>query len=179
MKKPLNAKRELYCREYLKDLNQTKAAERAGYAPKQAVSQASRLMRDPKIQARIAELMSARAKRVEIDADQVLEELSRIGFSDVRALFDDRGAIKDTKDWPRSLARAIASIEVNELFDYDGGQRKLIGQVKKIRFWPKVQALELMGRHVGMFAQKHVLEAGGSLEALVAASRKKKDVGVS
>lgn len=165
----LNARREMFCREYVVDFDGKAAAMRSGFAAKNAAAQASRLLKFPAVQERIRSLMAERAKRVEINADQVLRELARIGFSDIRALFKDDGAMKDPKDWPKSLARAIASIEVDEILV----EGRLVGYTKKVKFWPKVQALELIGRHISLFPNKHVLEAGKSLEALVAESRKK------
>lgn len=167
----LTDKQERFCREYLKDLNATAAAIRAGFKAKNADNVISRLMRLPHVSAYIEKLKAERAKRVDIKADEVLLELSRIAFSDLRKLFDENGAVTDPKKWPKSLARAVASIEVDELYDYEDGRRINIGQKKKVKFWPKVPALELLGKHLGMF--KNEVDLGKeTLEALVAASRK-------
>lgn len=171
--KPLTPQQERFCEEYLVDLCGRKAAIRASYAEKAAEAQASRMLKDPRIQRRIKELMAKRSKRVELDQDQVLKELARIGFSDVRRLFDEKGNIKDPSKWPKSLARAIASIEVDELYDYVDGRRVHIGQTKKVKFWPKVSALELLGKHLGMFSKTTVDFGTETLEALVAGSRRK------
>ena len=49
--KKLNARERAFVKEYLIDLNGTKAAIRAHYAEKNAASQASRLLKKPEIQA--------------------------------------------------------------------------------------------------------------------------------
>ncbi len=72
----LTPKRERFCREYIVDLSQTKAAKRAGY--KQSHVQGSQLYAKPEVQAYIAELQAAVAKRHGITIDSVIEELAGI-----------------------------------------------------------------------------------------------------
>ena len=54
----LTPRQERFCREFLVDLNGTKASVRAGYSEKTAYSQASRLLKNAKVAARIAELQA-------------------------------------------------------------------------------------------------------------------------
>lgn len=76
-KKPgLTPKRELFCREYLVDLNQTKAAARAGF--KQSHVQGAQLMAISEVQAYIAELQTTVAERNDITIDGVCKELAGI-----------------------------------------------------------------------------------------------------
>lgn len=82
----LSAKREQYCQEYIKDLNQTQAALRAGYAKRSAEQQASRLMLNDEVKARIQVLMDERAKRDIIDQDAVLKRWSELAFADPNEL---------------------------------------------------------------------------------------------
>ena len=62
----LTPRQERFCREYLVDLNGSKASIRAGYAARSAHVTASRLLRNPKVAARIAELQAETAKRLEV-----------------------------------------------------------------------------------------------------------------
>ncbi|HAL7886072.1 TPA: terminase small subunit, partial [Escherichia coli] len=73
--KQLTPKQELFCREYLKDLNGTQAAIRAGYSEKTANEQASRLLANVNVQKFVAELKSARVEQTGIDAAYVLRRL--------------------------------------------------------------------------------------------------------
>jgi hypothetical protein len=68
----LTPRRELFAQEYLKDLNATQAARRAGYA---RVDEGARLLADGAVQARIAQLQGERTQRLRIEADEVLNEL--------------------------------------------------------------------------------------------------------
>lgn len=69
----MDKRREAFCREYLVDLNGTQAVIRAGYSHRGASVQATRLLANASVQARIAELVQERAERVELTADWVLK----------------------------------------------------------------------------------------------------------
>lgn len=74
----LTDKQEMFCREYLKDLNATQAAIRAGYSAKTANAAAGRLLSNVSIQARISELKQERIEEVKIDANWVLLNAKRV-----------------------------------------------------------------------------------------------------
>jgi len=74
----LTDKQEMFCREYLIDLNATQAAIRAGYSEKTANRTGSENLSKPDVAQRIINLKSARNERVEIKADYVLHRLVEI-----------------------------------------------------------------------------------------------------
>lgn len=76
----------LFCADYLLDLNGTQAAIRAGYSPRTADQQASRLLRDPRVQLRISELKQTRVERLEMRVDAVVHRLAQIAFADATKL---------------------------------------------------------------------------------------------
>ena len=69
---PLNPKQARFISEYPKDCNGTQAAIRAGYSPKTAQEQSSRLLSNVKVREAIDKALRERAERVEIDADWVV-----------------------------------------------------------------------------------------------------------
>lgn len=71
----LSAKQEQFCREYLVDLNATQAAIRAGYSPKTAQEQASRLLSNVMVASRVAELKAQRADKLARTAQDVLNDI--------------------------------------------------------------------------------------------------------
>lgn len=71
----LSAKQEQFCREYLVDLNATQAAIRAGYSPKTAQEQASRLLSNVIVVERVAELKRERAEKTSRTAQDALNDL--------------------------------------------------------------------------------------------------------
>lgn len=68
----------MFCREYLVDLNATKAAIRAGYSEKTARQMGSENLSKPDVQEFISELMASRSERLQIDADWVLEQAVKV-----------------------------------------------------------------------------------------------------
>lgn len=145
--KPLTPKQQRFVREYLIDLNATGAYRRAGYTSGNPDVCGPRLLGKVGIQAALRGAMSERSKRTEITADRVLEELARIGFADTtEAIYIENGTVKvrNTSDLAPALRCAIA--EIRETTTKDGGT---IG----IKFHDKKGALELLGKHLGVFDQ--------------------------
>jgi len=71
----------LFISEYLKDLNGTAAAIRAGYSEKTAYSIASELLTKPEIREEIERLMQERQKRLGIEADEIIQHIAQIAFA--------------------------------------------------------------------------------------------------
>lgn len=172
----LTPKEERFCVEYLIDLNGTQAAKRAGYKGSVKVLgvTATRLLAKASAKARIDELKMQRNKRVLVNADEILRELARIGYSDPRQVFGEDGKIKDPKDWPEDLARAIASIEVDEIFEFVDGKKIWTGYTKKVKFWNKVQSLELLGKHRRLFTDRIEIENSSLAERIIKARTRRR-----
>jgi phage terminase small subunit len=167
MMTPLQA---AFCEEYLVDLNGTQAAIRAGYSPRGARIRAGELLRKPKVKAVIDAAMAARSARTGITAERVLEEIAKTAFTDIRALFDGHGRLKRPEDLEDDIASSIASIEVVTKpggMDEDGN--KTVEHIHKIKQWDKIKALELLGKHLGMFVDRHRLEGanGGAVKFVI------------
>ena len=93
----LTAKQKRFCDEYLIDLNATQAAIRAGYSPKTACEQASRLLANVKVQDEIAIEMAERSKRTGINQDRVLMEIAKMAFVNIDDVIDlDTAKVKRT-----------------------------------------------------------------------------------
>ncbi len=71
----LNPRQQRFCECFVACGNATQAAKEAGYSDRTAYAQASRLLRNVKVDTRIRELQAAAAKRSEITADRVLQML--------------------------------------------------------------------------------------------------------
>lgn len=142
----LNDKQEMFCREYLVDLNATQAAIRAGYSDKTARSQANRMLTNVDIEKRIQELKSERGERLAIDADYVLQRLVEIDQMDVADILLSNGEIKPIKDWPKVWRITLSGIDVTEMAG------DAAGLLKKIKWPDKVKNLELLGKHISVQA---------------------------
>ncbi|MEX0285098.1 MAG: terminase small subunit [Paracoccaceae bacterium] len=149
-------KQQRFVEEYLIDLNGTQAAIRAGYSEKTAPEQASRLLRNVKVASAIKEAKTARSERTQVAQDNVVCELARIAFSDLRKMMTSGGALLDPQDWDDDTAAAIASVEVVTTYtgETDENGNKVPEYTKKIKTWDKNSALEKLCKHLGMFTEK-------------------------
>lgn len=142
----LTDKQEMFCREYLVDLNATQAAIRAGYSDKTANRIAAQLLSKLDIGKRIQELKSERGERLEVDADYVLKRLVEIDQMDVADILLSNGEIKPIKDWPKVWRITLSGIDVTEIAG------DAAGLLKKIKWPDKVKNLELLGKHISVQA---------------------------
>lgn len=101
----MRAKRKLFCKEYIIDMNGTQAAIRAGYAECSAAVTACRLLAMEEIQEYIAELKEQQSKRIEITADAVLEQYRRLAFADVNDYYHDIYEIRYSSSSDRRYER--------------------------------------------------------------------------
>ncbi len=153
----LTDKQELFAREYLKDLNATQAAIRAGYSEKSAAAQGCENLIKPNIAARIIELKGARNEEVGIDAAYVLKRLVEIDQMDVLDILLANGELKPLPQWPKVWRTSLSGIDVTELAG------DAAGLLKKIKWPDKVKNLELLGKHVDVQAFKDKTEISGAI----------------
>lgn len=170
----LPPKRQRFVEEYLKDLNATQAAIRAGYAESGAGTEGERLLKNADVKAAVEAALAARSDRVQVTVDEVLREMKRIAMVDVGEAFTQEGALKPLADMDPDVRRSIASIEVAELYEGHGEERVRVGELRKVKFWDKKGALDSLAKHLGMYVERHQVEAGPSLEQLILAAHQVK-----
>lgn len=143
----LTQKQQRFVEEYLIDLNATQAAIRAGYSVKTANEQGSQNLAKLSIQSAIAEAMAERSKRTGVNQDRVVQELARIAFVKATDIVDAEGRIKES-----ATDDDLACIEVikHEKFTGEAG----ISERFEIRISSKLKALEMLGKHLGMWDDK-------------------------
>ncbi|HHZ4937255.1 TPA: terminase small subunit [Salmonella enterica] len=156
--KPLTAMQEAYAQEYTKcPENQTQAAINAGFSPNTAAVKASVMMRDERIQKRIAELMEERNKRLRVSADYVLLRLVEIDQMDVIDILNDDGTLKPIREWPKIWRTTLSGFDLSStIMNMDETSIETI--LKKIKWPDKVKNLELIGKHVDVNAFRERLE---------------------
>jgi len=149
----LTDKQEMFCREYLIDLNATQAAIRAGYSEKTANRTGSENLSKPDIAQRIIDLKSERNERVEINADYVLRRLVEIDEMDVLDILKDDGGLKMVHEWPKVWRTTLSGLDIlTTVTNFDETTMENI--LKKIKWPDKVKNLELLGKHVTVQAFK-------------------------
>ena len=132
----LTDKQKEFVRQYLVDLNATQAAIRAGYSVKTAYRQGADLLQKTSIREAIEKAQAKRARRVEVTQDYVLSNLVEVVERSMqRAPVTDRKGEQVTDDEGRAVWT----------FDAKGANR----------------ALELLGKHLGIFADRVRAEVSG------------------
>lgn len=185
--KPLTAMQEAYCQSYIKTPeNQTQAAINAGFSPNTAAVKASVMMRDERIQKRIAELMEERNKRMRVSADYVLMRLVEIDQMDVLDILNDDGGMKPIAEWPKVWRTSLSAMDIATIKTTQASLQKENGEadlsvedvehiLKKVKWPDKVKNLELIGKHVDVNAFKERLDVNVNVTIAdrIAAARKR------
>ncbi|CAK6492587.1 hypothetical protein PANNVG_01639 [Pantoea sp. Nvir] len=149
----LTDKQEMFCREYLIDLNATQAAIRAGYSEKTANRTGSENLSKPDIPQRIITLKSERNERVEVNADYVLRSLIEIDEMDVLDILKDDGGLKMVHEWPKVWRTTLSGLNIlTTVTNFD--ETTIENILKKIKWPDKLKNLELLGKHISVMAFK-------------------------
>ncbi|MGC3529514.1 terminase small subunit [Pseudomonas aeruginosa] len=145
----LTKKQRLFVDEYLIDLNATQAAIRAGYSTRRATEIGYQLLQRPEVAQAIQAAMAERSKRTEVEADYVIRRLREIDEMDVLDILEDDGSFRSIRDWPRAWRQFLSGIEIAELSEGRGDDRRIAGVLRKVKWPDKLRNLELLSRHVG------------------------------
>lgn len=163
----LTDKQKRFCEEYLIDLNATQAAIRAGYSPKTAEQTASRLLRNVKVQEYIAKDKRA-IKEYRDNPGESYQGTCLDSFSnnadyahvvEKKMQVEAGGALVDVldKDGKPVMYRTVEPVLTEELTEE---QKRALAVIKKgrdgleVKSCDKVKALELLGKHLGIFTDK-------------------------
>ena len=144
----LTPKQEAFVREYMIDLNATQAAIRAGYSEKTANRIGAENLSKPVIQEAIRVQRTAQEVRTKISADRVLRELARVAFADATDYsYIENGSVRlrDSSTLSEDQRAAVAYIK-------DGAAGP------EVRLYDKIKALELIGKHLGMYDKREETE---------------------
>ena len=151
---PVTKKQKRFVEEYLIDLNATQAAIRAGYSPKTANEQGARLLAKVSVQTAISKAQAERSRRTGINQDRVIRELAKVAFLNPVDVIDmDSATIQGEAN--RDDTACIASVKVKTIPTDDGAITE-----REVKTYDKLKALELLGKHLGMFTDKLKVEGG-------------------
>ncbi|MFY2843583.1 terminase small subunit [Achromobacter ruhlandii] len=146
----LTDKQRRFVDEYLVDLNATQAAIRAGYSAKTAGQIGEQNLRKLEIAAAVQEAQAVRAKRTEITQDEILNDLREL----------------------RDICMGRKPVTISEVVKngQDGKATAVDVCVSVLEPTAANRALELMGKHLGMFPSKveHSGPGGGPMQSVAA-----------
>lgn len=139
----LTDKQEMFCQEYIKDLNATQAAIRAGYSKKTAEVIGSENLIKPKVKERIQELKDKRVQRTKIDADYMTKTLQSWLEVDVTQLLSL--TVEQIKSLPLEVRKMVQAAKPTNIKTEDGQV------LYDIKFVSKEKAAEMLSKHIGYF----------------------------
>lgn len=165
----LTPKQKIFVDEYLIDLNATRAYKIAYPKVKKdetAAVNGSRMLRNAKVEKYISERMKDREKRTEITQDWVLKELfkiasvnrtdiARVATKQVNQITTDENTGEITM-----VPREIQVVELTDTNKLTAEQQSIIAGIEETKYgikvssYDKLKALELIGKHLGMFTDK-------------------------
>lgn len=149
----------IFCEEYLVDLNATRAALRAGYRPATAHKAPEWIHPDhptkPALRNLIDQELAKRSRRTGVTADRVVRELARIAFADPLDIIDPNtgGLLKEIDREDRAAIQGYRQKSGDEWVE------------REVKLADKARALELLGRHLGMFTDAVKVE--GAVPVLI------------
>lgn len=171
----LTPKQQIFADEYIVDFNATRAYKVAYPNIKKdetAAAAGNRLLRNVKVQKYIDERIQDRKKRIEVTQDKVIEELAKIAFtngSDFAKVVEkeDKRTVLDEYGQKKEESFTYQTVEVINTDTIPKDKRAAISNIKETKFgisvetYDKTRALELLGKHLGIFTDK--LEVSGDM----------------
>lgn len=158
----LTPKQQRFVEEYLIDLNATRAAIRAGYSEKRASEIGYQLLQKTTVQIAIDSAQQRRSERTEITQDMVLQELARIGFSDIRKIVrwgntTMAPGVNNAGEETMEVCHGLALVGADDIDDETAAAIAEISEGReglKIKLHDKKGALVDIGKHLGMFKDR-------------------------
>lgn len=147
----LTPKQVLFCKEYIKDFNASRAALAAGYSKQTAYAMGAENLKKPQIQGYINQITKKKVEKLDISAEKVIEEIAKIAFSNVDDLgeWDENGVfvLKSSEEMSDAAKAAISTIN----YSATKMGESLVKTDLKITKESKLKALELLGKYTGAF----------------------------
>lgn len=153
----LTPKQKRFAEEWLIDMNATQAAIRAGYSKKTANEQGARLLAHVSVKEYIKKRQEKLSDKLEITRERILKELASVALSDIRLFYNQDGSLKKITELSDEAAAALSGVEVDELFEGFGDERRHIGYTRKIKRWDKVAAVDKICKILGFYAPEKVI----------------------
>jgi len=157
---PLQAK---FVDEYLKDLNATQAAKRAGYSKKTAEVIGCNLLSLVKTQRAIQHQRDKLSAKAQIDQEWVLERYKRLIEFHLDEIYEEDGSLKPLSQIPKNALYAIQSfknMKNKSTSTFKQGQKTTEMFLQDIKLPNKRDVLDSLARHLGMFEKDNAQQGG-------------------
>lgn len=153
-KEGLMPREALFVEYYLIHLNATTAAILAGYKPSRAGATGNELLNKPHVALALAKRKDARIKRLQAQQDDVLKELLLVCKSDLNHYVRKGSTVVAKAGIDPNVTRALSKIKIKTRTYREEDGTEVTMHETEIGVHPKVPALDLAMKHLGMFPQK-------------------------
>lgn len=164
----LSNKQQRFVAEYIKDMNGTQAAIRAGYSNKTAREQAARMLSKVNIAKEIESRLAKIAAKSELTAERVVNEVAGLAFANIADFVDVKNNTVTIKDWSKLTREQLAAVQevqvLKEMTRINGATRKTKSQIIRLKLYDKRASLELLGRRFNSFPNKVTIEDDRELD---------------
>lgn len=150
--KELTIQQQVFVREYAVHFDAQRAAKEAGYSEKSAGTIGYQLLQNPKVQKAVSKELDDYALEHSNLKKRVLAQLANIAFSDItdyQTWNGDYSTLKDSEQLTKKQRAAIQQVKVTTVTKEDEARHTV-----ELKLCSKEKALELLGRHLGMFTDK-------------------------
>ncbi len=146
----LTPKEKLFVAEYTKYFNATQSFKKVYGASTDDVAGVlgHKMLRKVKIKSAVDEILIQRLNTLKLEGQEVVSELMKIAFVDIRPLFREDGTFKDINELNIFQQACIASVKSVELFTGSGKDKVHIGTIKKVKFYSRLKALGHLLKHL-------------------------------
>lgn len=151
----LNDKQKRFCEEYSLDFNQTRAYKVAYPNTKTdnaAAASAAKLLRNTKVQAFLSQIKRELREDNKITSQMVINELAKLAFHNVQDFVNGGNSILELKYIDKDKTAAVAGVKTkSRVIPGKDGKTPQVETETEIKFHSKEKALELLGKHFGIF----------------------------
>lgn len=151
----LSAQEEKLVQAYVLTGNQSESYRRSYKADKMdgvAIGvAAARILKRPHVQLRYEELIAGMVERNKITLDDLIDDLARMVRFDPADLYDETGKLKEIHDMDKHARQMLSSLEVEEIYIGAKGEKINIGNVKKVKFYSKLDSIEKLMKFFGAY----------------------------
>lgn len=150
--------------KYFETLNGSLSAEYAGFDQNSARQQAWQLLQRDDIQEYLQKKREELSFRTGITAEKVLREVARIAFSDIRDFYKEDNNLIPISDLDDDAAAALSSVKSYE--ETMPGTSIVVGINREIKLYNKLDGLEKLARHLGLYEKDNLQSKGDDSKTL-------------
>ena len=139
----------MFCHEYIKDWNATRACIKAGYSKKTAKQMGTENLAKPYLQEYINSIKNDIAKEAGVSKLSLINELKNIAFSDISKIHTDWIKRSDFESLPKKVKSCIQEISSSLKISVGKNGKEIETEYIKVKFYDKTKAIQDIMKAMG------------------------------